>query len=43
MSTPALRKLVTQLEPEVREASSLLECAKRELHKRRKEEKCLPS
>ena len=39
MSTTELRTLITTLEPEVREATSLLECAKQEYRKRSRREK----
>ena len=39
MSTRDLRTLIGTLEPEVREATSLLECAKQEYRKRSRREK----
>lgn len=39
MSTRDLRTLIGVLEPEVREATSLLECAKQEYRKRARREK----
>ncbi len=39
MGTRDLRTLITTLEPEVREATSLLECAKQEYRKRSRREK----
>ena len=39
MSTTELRNLIAALEPEVRTATSLLECAKQEYRKRSRREK----
>ena len=39
MGTRDLRTLINTLEPEVREATSLLECAKQEYRKRSRREK----
>lgn len=39
MSTTQLRTLIAALEPEVRAATSLLECAKQEYRKRSRREK----